>query len=329
MEANASNAGMQELLEPFVRKAFEDLEHIAACFKSDAVVAMGSTVRAMAQLGGQVKTNKKTSLLSEKAFMELCDKAKGMETERIVDNYNLSYEMAEAVPPCCMILKYFFNLTGAKELMIPMTSTKDALLLDFINNSFSDKDYFEPQILALADKLADKYHCNYDYTDNVVKFAEKLFRKLEPLHGLDKEDLILLKLAAKLHKIGLFVSNRAYHKLSFFLIEASEIPGISKLQHRIVALTARYHRKAFPKAAHVEYMDLPPEARDCVCKLGALLRLACGLAASYSAQDRLKVKIEAEEVVIRIEGVPEVDDGGYLKKKSKFFEYVYAREVVL
>jgi exopolyphosphatase/guanosine-5'-triphosphate,3'-diphosphate pyrophosphatase len=60
--------------------------------------------------------------------------------------------------------------------------------------------------------------------------------------------------------------------------------GLSERQKAIVAVTARYHRKAPPKMDHAEFASLVPEDRTIVTKLAALLRLADALDSEHSSR---------------------------------------------
>ena len=91
----------------------------------------------------------------------------------------------------------------------------------------------------------------------------------------------LLHVAALLHEIGGYVSNRSHHKHSYYLIANSEIFGLNREETVLAALVARYHRRSGPKSSHAEYMSLPRESRVLVNKLAAILRVADALARGH------------------------------------------------
>ena len=77
-----------------------------------------------------------------------------------------------------------------------------------------------------------------------------------------------------LHEVGGFVSSRAHHKHSEYLIANAEIFGLNRSEIVLVSLVARYHRRSVPRSSHPSYMALPRESRVVVNKLAALLRVA-------------------------------------------------------
>ena len=72
-----------------------------------------------------------------------------------------------------------------------------------------------------------------------------------------------------LHEIGGFVSSRAHHKHSEYLIANSEIFGLNRNEIVVVSQIARYHRRSVPRSSHPSYMALTRESRIVVNKLAA------------------------------------------------------------
>ncbi|OGV49694.1 MAG: hypothetical protein A2X49_03420 [Lentisphaerae bacterium GWF2_52_8] len=317
-----------QLISPLVVRAFSELEHISDDLEADGLVMMGSSARALATISGKHKEETKALVLSRQEFHTLHAKLLRLSPPEIMRSYGISADLAEALIPCGVIARHLLNLTGVKNIAIPLTTTKDALLQDFIHDTLKKDDYFEPQILSLVARLAEKYHCNDEFSERTVLFAEKLFRKLEEIHGLSKKELLLLKIAAQLHKAGLFINNKSHHKHTYYLISSSEIAGLSGRQLLLAALVARYHRRSFPKTSHIEYMALLPAERSVVNKLASLLRLACGLAAACSPEARLGISISEDAVLLKPEyGTEALMDNNFIENDAAFFHYVFAKKI--
>lgn len=329
MPSTISAAGMALALAPFVTKSFSELEHISSSLKVDGLVAMGSSVRALTFFASDVRIKERSVRITRKKFYEIYKSITEKKIEKIVEDHKISPDLAEAVVPCCLILDYLFKLTDAADLIVPVTSTKDALLMDFIHETLSEEDYFAPQIIAMGRSIAAKYNCDNEYTRRTVKFSEALFKHFKFLHGLGEKEMLLLKLAAYLHKTGLFINNQAYHKHSYYLINSSDIPGISKEERFIVALIARYHRKSMPKTAHMEYVSLAPEKRMVLNKLASMLRLACGLAEVCTDVNDFSVREKDNNTVeIKLNVTDILYDKSFLDNDAGFFYYVYARKIL-
>ena len=86
--------------------------------------------------------------------------------------------------------------------------------------------------------------------------ATRLFDELRDEHGLSNRERLLLQTAALLHDIGIYVSLRAHHKHSQYLLAASQIFGLSDEETAIVSNIARYHRRGTPQESHLPYIAL-------------------------------------------------------------------------
>lgn len=330
MPETMSAQSLSQSLAPAVGRAFGELEHASHKLSSDVIIAMGSSVRALLPLVRKGKEAPSDALsVSHSEFMAIFRTVMSLGVEQLGAKYSIRNDLAEAITPCCLIVDNLFRLTGAKSMVIPMTSTKYVLLKDFINETSGGRDYFEPQVFEMVRRVAGKYRCDNEYTDRVVGIAERLFEKLKGLHGLGRRELLILKVAAALHKAGLFVNNQAYHKHSHYLILNTEIAGISREEQRLAALVARYHRKSMPKPQHPEYMALSPAGKSVVNKLSSILRLSCALADFVDPSKRLSVKINQDNVVLRAEDGSTIQLGdGSLITESEHFHYVFARKIM-
>jgi exopolyphosphatase/guanosine-5'-triphosphate,3'-diphosphate pyrophosphatase len=86
-----------------------------------------------------------------------------------------------------------------------------------------------------------------------------------------------MRASAILHDIGDFVRYDGHHKHSFYLIQHSDIMGLSATERAIVANLARYHRKSVPDPSHPNFRELDKDARGKVRGLAAILRIADAL----------------------------------------------------
>ena len=124
-------------------------------------------------------------------------------------------------------------------------------------------------VIHSATAIAEKYRVDLDHARNVAEVAVRLFDVFQADHGLGPRHRLLLRVAGLLHEVGGFVSSRAHHKHSEYLIANSEIFGLNRDEIAMVAQIARYHRRSVPRASHPAYMALPRESRVVVNKLAA------------------------------------------------------------
>ena len=162
---------------------------------------------------------------------------------------------------------------------------------------------FEHQVLASAEALGHRYRFDRDHGHHVAMLATRLFDELRAEHGLGDRERLLLQVSALLHDVGIYVSLRAHHKHSQYILAASQIFGLSNEETAIVANIARYHRRATPQRSHLEYVALDRQDRVVVDKLAAILRVANSLDAEHLQKvTSVRVRRAEREWVLDIEG---------------------------
>lgn len=298
MPETLSASGIRKYLAPLINSSFQELQNLTADIRSDLLIAMGSPVRSLLQLSGKDFSDSKIEELSAADFDVLMKHIAELSFEDISLKYHMEKELAEMVIPCALIINNLFRITGAQKLLVPLVSTKYQLMQDYVGELRHCKDRFACQIEQVVMTTAEKYRVDLPYGKLTAALAEKLFIKLLPLHGMSSEDGLLLKIAAILHKSGMFISNQAYHKHSYYIISNTEIPGITTADRKVAALTARYHRKSQPGGQHMDFATLPPDDKERVLKLSALLRLSSALAQANADPAMLKVVIQPDRVVL-------------------------------
>lgn len=154
-------------------------------------------------------------------------------------------------------------------------------------------------MLASAEALGHKYRFDRVHGRQVAKLVTRLFDELRDEHGLADRERLLLQVAALLHDVGIFVSLRAHHKHTQYLLASSQIFGLSDEETNIVANIARYHRRATPQDTHLPYVALDRRDRLIVDKLAAPLRVANALDAEHlqKVQDLRLIRHEAAWII--------------------------------
>ena len=131
------------------------------------------------------------------------------------------------------------------------------------------------EVLALMHRLETEP----EHTLHVARLTLRLFDDLRPEHGWGDTDRLLLEAAACLHDIGWSVAKDGarHHKESARLIREHNWQTLDPADVNLVALIARYHRKALPHTDHAEFALLPAAEQRRVEELAALLRVGDAL----------------------------------------------------
>jgi exopolyphosphatase/guanosine-5'-triphosphate,3'-diphosphate pyrophosphatase len=243
------------------------------------VIALGSDIRFVAaQLCGPGE--EEIMEVPRDAFMAFVSDLVRHDEEELAARFQLSPIAAETLAPAMLVYRAIIERSTAAKIIVPDVSLRDGLLLDLIGAGEANPD-FAPHVLASARALAARYRYDAPHATQVARLATRMFDLLSAEHGLTPRDRLLLEVAALLHDIGSFVSLRGHHKHSMYLLQASEIFGLSHDDMQIVANIARYHRRGLPQKSHPEFLRLDRDERVRVMKLAGMLRLANALDAEH------------------------------------------------
>ena len=151
--------------------------------------------------------------------------------------------------------------------------------------------------------LRARYDEEPGHSDHVTKLALEIFDGLKSWHRLEARSRELLHTAALLHDIGWAKTpdGKSHHKWSARLIREQAWKNLSQEESVVVALIARYHRKAPPKPEHEDFQALPPSAKRLVMILGGILRIADALDRTHTGRvERTEVKATDEAFTVRV-----------------------------
>ena len=186
------------------------------------------------------------------------------------------------------------------------------------------------KILGILAEWMDSFDWEPEHMRHVSRLSVKLFDQLQPLHQLSKQDRFLLEAGALVHDVGFPQDEANHHKISQHLILDKTFPGLENNQRHIIALLARYHRKAKPKKKHKLFAALLPVDQERVRKLAALLRIADGLDRSHTQNiQNLDCKIGDRSITLSFSSFHNPFEELYaVRKKAALFEEVFHKKMM-
>jgi exopolyphosphatase/guanosine-5'-triphosphate,3'-diphosphate pyrophosphatase len=253
-----------------------------------------------------------------------------MAPDDLMREYGLPPHEAETAGQALLIYDRIARAFEAESLLVTGQSMRRGLLMKMAGAPRAAARFAE-QLVHSATTIGRKYRFDERHARHVADLSVALYRQLRDEHGLGAHHEVLLRAAAILHDIGAFVSMASHHKHSLYLIRNSEIFGLARRDNEIVALVARYHRRAHPRPTHPEFMALDREGRVVVSKLAAILRVADALDRSHLQHIRDPAAARRGRQLVLT--VPDVDDFTLerlaMGEKAGLFRSVYGLEVVL
>ena len=325
---DGSHAEGSAMLRVIREHAYGNLAQIRFDFSEftiDGLVIIGYEVQSIAS---SVTTSSQSC--SVKAFRQFTADVANVSDVELVKRFQLDYQTAEALLPALEINLAVAETLKLKEIHIPNSEYEQGLLHDLLV-SRELTGAFAEEVLRSARILSERYQSDPSHGEHVGNLCARFFESLADLHQLTPHDALLLQVAAILHEVGTYVSPRAHHKHSEYIILNSEVFGLDRLDVTIVALVARYHRHSGPRLDHPAYGALSTDDRIRVSKLAALLRVADALERTHAQRvSQLEIRRESGKLRLRLPGLADAAvERLAMASKADLFEQVFGLSVVI
>jgi exopolyphosphatase/guanosine-5'-triphosphate,3'-diphosphate pyrophosphatase len=298
------------------------------------LMATGGNIEALADLAECSRDDEGVSTLPLATLREWIDILSGMSVEQRMDRFDLRQDRADVILPAALIYERVAALSGVEEIVVPRVGVKEGVLVDQVEDLLGPSVHasrMEQQAFHGAVALGRRFNFDEAHARHVARLALSIFDQLQPVHELGEADRRILLGAAVLHDIGQFLSYRKHHKHSLYLIYNSELPNFSPSEIPMVALVARYHRRAEPKGSHYLFEDLKGKDRARVRKLAAILRLADALDREHLQRvEEVLAHMDGDELHLSVVGRGDLLlEQWALQKKARLFESVFDAHVRL
>lgn len=293
-------------------------------------VAVGGDARVAAKHVGRKEADM-FSVIERHDFDRFLAELTQRSLDEAVAELSLTYSEAEGLAPALMTYKMFLDVTSATQLIVPDVSIREGVFLSVASGRQTplQRD-FSRQVVNSAIGLGRKFHFDEAHARHVATLATSLFDQTVDIHGMDERARVLLEVAGFVHDIGNYIRSSGHHKHGQYIVENSEIFGLSRNDIRIVGNVVRYHRRSSPNSAHAGYVSLTRDERTLVLKLCALVRVADSLDRSHTQRIKsAEVERREEDLVIRCEHAGDISTEQFaLKTKGRMFTEVFGYEVI-
>jgi exopolyphosphatase/guanosine-5'-triphosphate,3'-diphosphate pyrophosphatase len=267
-------------------------EHIAAIEAAgfERVIGTSGTILSLGQvaaceMSGEAPEELRNLRIPAKEIHRLRKKVVRLPLEQRLRISGLEARRADLVGAGAVLLDTILRRLKSDEITLCDLALREGLILDYIKRNRKEiarADRFPDVRRRSVVELAER--CRYwpEHANQVARFALSLFDQTRGIHGLTDREREILEYAALLHDVGVHISYEKHHRHSYYLIKHGDLRGFDPREIEVMALIARYHRRAAPKKGHPGYGELPSELRKVVKVLAACVRLAEGLDRSHT-----------------------------------------------
>lgn len=319
------------LLKRHIANVIEEIREEIPMHRVSWLIAAGGDARFVASQVAESDSDGPREIPRD-TFMAFCDGLESETEERVAERYGLPAADAETLLPAMLVYRALLAETGATQVVVPHASLRSGLLIDLTSakGQVGTAD-FEAQVLTSAEALGRRYRYDADHGRHVSRLATRLFDDLRDEHGLGPRERLLLRVAALLHDIGIFVSLRSHHRHSQYLLSASQIFGLSDDDLAVVSNVARYHRRGLPQRSHLPYIALDRPDRMIVNKLAAILRLANALDAEHLGKVHdVRLRRDEDDWILDLEGTGDLTmERMATQARADMFAEVFGRHLLV
>lgn len=315
-------------LEEHIRGVVDHLAQDFSGYQIDNHVAIGAEIQSVA--AEIVPAKQGAFRITEDELERFTEKLAGLNPDELVRKLHVHYTGGEGIVPALQTNLALARRFGDEALWIPEGDFHRELMLDLMTASPHSAN-FQDEVVQAACEIGVRYKTDRKHADHVAQFAQQLFRELQHLHALDPKYELVLRVAAVLHEVGMFISPREHHKHSLYILLQTEIFGLSTSDREMVALLARYHRRYNPEPNHPTFSDLTREERMIVFKLAALLRMADALDRTHTQRIKtIQLRPEGSRLYILTPGVEDTTvEQLAINSKCDLFREIYGYDILL
>ena len=316
-----------------VRSRLRRLRKPVAKSRFQTAVGTSGTILALANIAAALRSRPRPGTghlsVSRKEVARAVDVLLRTTVKQKAHVRELEPERRDIVTAGGVLLLEIMEAFDIRTLLVSERSLRDSLVLESPSAGRAGEERDARH--ASVERLARRAGVPREHAARVRDLAVRLFEKTHSLHQLTPLEREWLEHAASLHDVGLSISYQRHHHHSYYLIVHGGMKGFTKDEVELIALVARYHRKASPSPRHQAFRRLDPWKKPVVEKLAALLRVADALDRTHRGRiSDLRVEVRRKKVIVRAATRGPADlELWAAGEKGDLFERVFGRKLLV
>jgi exopolyphosphatase/guanosine-5'-triphosphate,3'-diphosphate pyrophosphatase len=266
--------------------------------------------------------------LTREALATLLERFTGTTARERVERFAMEEKRATTIVAGAAVLAAIMDAVRLPSVLACSVGIREGILESQLGAGKNTEEGRSKRRLSVA-AMARRSDCDERHSRHVARLAGRIFDQTASLHGLAADRRELLEYAALLHEVGMHVSDRAYHKHTYYLVRHATLRGFTEQQLIVVANVARYHRKAAPRDDHENLGELTADERADIEKLAAILRIAEALDRSHRQAVRdvaVRGNGRGVKFLVRTRSDASVEIAA-ASKRARYFSDLFERKV--
>ena len=274
---------------------------------SGTILSVGTVANALDR--GVIPSETRNLRVQAKSIRRMRKAVTALDLQQRLQLPGLDPRRADLTVAGAVLLDTILRRLKAEEITLCDLALREGLVLDYIHQHHRDiarVDRYPDVRRRSTIELAERCNWEAEHSRKVTQLALALFDQTLTIHGLGDREREWLEYASLLHDIGNHISYEKHHRHSYYLVKNGDLRGFEPQEIEVIALVARYHRRAWPARSHVGLADLPRKLQKTVAALAAFLRIAETLDRSRNGVVR-KVEIRERAGTLRLNVLAEAD----------------------
>lgn len=251
----------------------------------DRVIGTSGTIRTLGEAAytathGKELQSVNAEVVQLKALEKLTEQLIELKPEKREKIDGISSKRTDAIHLGGILLTKLLQMADVPEITLCDASLREGMILDYIERNGQSVATVSVQgdlRHRKAAQLVAKYNADWESNTHIAGLALQLFEQTQSIHQLGTLEREVLEYAALLHDIGQYLSLKAYHKSSRYILKREDPRGFTDEEMLLIGHVVRYHRKSHPKRKHKQFKRLSEQQQQTVWLLSGLLRIAVGL----------------------------------------------------
>lgn len=260
---------------------------------------------------GRLKTSKEygiepgtdaAQVMEITAFNEYLQSIYRSDIDELSDRFENINVINPILYPSLVLYHGLLQQMNAEYVWLPGFEVTDGIAYDYAveHKILKASHDFNDDVLSCADEIAERYLCYRPHIKAMENAALVIFDATKKINGMSKRDRLLLQTAVRLHDCGKYISMADHAQMSYEIIMASEILGLTHRERQVAAYAVKFIKQD-PEPYDELKVILTVEEYLIVLKLAAIMRLANSLDRSHKQKlHEIKAVRKEKELVITV-----------------------------